>query len=120
MPRYESERYSPKFGLQYRVETGSTGTPLQNHGLSVLPSTGNYTIDPPSAGVEKVVAMTAASTDLCNVYTGSTDISFASTAGNSRQAVFDATGETLYLVGINSTSWQVVSNQGTVVFTTGP
>lgn len=110
-----SQRVTDRFGIKHVAPGASTSANLPNYGLSLIASTGAYIIDPPQVGTQAIIAISAASTGASTVDTNSTAVTFASTAGGLNTLTFDATGESVTLVGASATEWIVVSNVGSVV-----
>ena len=100
---------------EWDVSTGTTGSisaTLPNYGVSVIGSSADtYTLDAPSAGVEKIL-INASSTSAAKVVQLSTDGAAAVKVGNqgATRITFNSTvAEAVHLVGYNSTQWYVLA-----------
>lgn len=98
-------------------ETGSTGTPFVNYGITRFGSTlltKTFTMAAPVANVHKILYCTqAGSTSECWVDLGATV-----TAAGKRYLEFNLTADAIVMVGRSATVWDIVSNVGSVASTT--
>lgn len=105
-------------GLTTVTSQSSAASTLAARGVSRLDSTINqaYQLAAPIAGVRKVIFNTTASTGQVVSSTG-VGASFQSTGGSTHiSATFPIRGSALELVGLSTSLWAVVTNQGAAVF----
>lgn len=99
-------------------ETGTTTANLSSGGQSIIGSTSAgtkaYTLDAPSAGLEKFIYCNAGSTDNLSSVTADG----ATFDGTNDVATFNAAGDALHLVGASSVLWNVIVNTGSVSLST--
>lgn len=99
------------------TETGSTATAFVNYGITRFGSTAptkTFTMAAPAAGVEKVLFCTQASaTGECWVDCGS-----GVQASGKRYLEFNATSDSVTMIGRSATVWDIVSNVGSVASAT--
>lgn len=99
------------------TETGSTGTAFVNYGITRFGSTAptkTFTMAAPAAGVEKILFCTqAAATGECWVDCGS-----GVQASGKRYLEFNATYDSVTMIGRSATVWDVISNVGSVASAT--
>lgn len=101
-------------GVADTVETGSSGINLKNHGLSFVSATTGapqvYTLAAPSAGIEKAIYCTfASSSDIVTVSaTTAVAIGEITTTNAYRKIVFGSPG-VVKLLGLTTARWTVLS-----------
>jgi len=99
------------------TETGSTGAAFVNYGITRFGSTAptkTFTMAAPAAGVEKILFCTqAAATGECWVDCGS-----GVQASGKRYLEFNATSDSVTMIGRSATVWDIVSNVGSVASAT--
>jgi len=94
--------------------TASTAANISNIGITQLATTAatTFTLDAPAQGCECELIMTAGTTTINTVASGSTSISFDGTTGT--QLTFNGINETVALKGLSTTRWAITSNVGSV------
>ncbi len=94
--------------------TASTAANISNIGLTALGTTAatTFTLDAPAQGCMCELIMTAGTTTINTVASGSTSISFDGTTGT--QLTFNGINEAVILKGISTTRWAIKSNVGAV------
>ncbi len=114
----ESEALVDAGGLT-TVTTASTGANISARGVTVLAATAGanlaYAIDAPVAGVPKRIFASGTSTGQTISSTGAA-ATFYSTGGSTHIGVTVPRGAALDLVGISTSAYAVIGNQGTAVF----
>lgn len=97
------------------VTDASTAANLSNSGITTLSSTATsaaYTMAAPAAGIKKVITQTGPSTAITvTLASGTFD-------GTNQIATFNASKDTIELVGLSTSRMAVVSNIGSVAFST--
>lgn len=103
--------------LKKGSETGSTGTAFVNYGVTRFGSTAptkTFTMAAPAADVEKTLICTQASgTGECWV-----DLGAGVSASGGRYLEFNASNESVTMIGRSATVWDIVSNVGSVASAT--
>ena len=110
------------FRLNYPVVTESTGSPIDEHGVSVLdagatPKVKAFTMDAPTAGASKTLYCLRGNATGWVGVDGGAGVQFGETAAN-RWLQFNAAEECVQLIGLSSVKWGIVSNVGAVAQST--
>ena len=104
--------------LTIPVVAGSTATTGDVNSIITFGSTAaaTYLLGAPAVGTSAThLFCTAGATDALQVVDAGAGITFD---GSKRYATFNAAGDAITIVGLSATRWLVMSNVGTVAFTT--
>jgi hypothetical protein len=115
------------FDERYRIQAiTSTATTILGYGVTTLsstkPGTLTFNIDPPLfAGADKTIIalVQSGSSSIYKVIPNTTTIFYGSTSSSTGRVIaFSAPGETVQLIAVSATKYQVVSNLSSTFGTT--